>query len=81
MRELIRQFPELGDFFSEIETRLLALENSLPFNVSPTGERASISKPETWTPKMWDRFQQLEGRVIHVENESMEQRAKKTDAI
>ena len=32
---------------------------------------------EPWRPKYWHRFQQLEGRVIHIENKITEMRAKK----
>ena len=32
LRELIRQYPELGDVFANFETRILFLENSLPYH-------------------------------------------------
>ena len=41
-------------------------------------EPQPASEPE-WKPKSWDRFQQLERRVIHVEKKFVELRAKRIE--
>ena len=71
LKELINQYPELGDAFAEFENRIRFLENSLPYHHEPL----PAGKPEEWTPKMWDRLQQLEARVLYTEKKSMEKRA------
>jgi len=73
LRLLIREYPELGDVLAEIHTELSYLHNSMP-NTSPEAPELD-SKPEQWKPKQWDRLQQLEGRILHLENKVMEIRS------
>jgi len=75
LRKLINQFPELGDCFAEWENRISFLENSLPYSRPPEPQPAQ--EPEVWKPRAWDRLQQLEARVLHIEKKSMEQRAER----
>jgi len=71
LKELIKQCPELGDAFAEFENRIGFLENSQ----SHTKPSEPQPTREVWQPKQWDRFEQLEGRVIHVENKITEMQA------
>ena len=45
--------------------------------VEPPEPQPTTSQ-EIWRGSQWDRLQQLEGRIIHTENEIKEMRAKKT---
>ncbi len=79
---------EIQDVLANFETRLLELENSLPFAGSSIGRtnEGIIPPPatENWTPKMWDIFNQSRAEVKHLHEkwieflkEEKEQRDKK----
>lgn len=67
LKELIQNYPGLGDAFAEIENRLSFLENSLPFTqLSPTGE---TPKDPQWSRRQWDAVTQLKGFILKLQND------------
>ena len=74
LKQLIRQYPELGDVFADFEGRLLYLENSqLP---ELPEEPISISKDdEPLSKKRWDIINQLRAEVKHLSSKVNEMRA------
>jgi len=72
---------EIRDIMADHETRLLALENAhspsdAARNAPSAPEPNSLSLPE-WSQRQWDRFQQLEARVIYLEKKLLEVLSKK----
>ena len=76
---------EIREGMADHETRLLALENAhSPSDAArntrsytpPAPEPDSLSLPE-WSQRQWDRFQQLEARVIYLEKKLLEVLSKK----
>ena len=50
-KDLVRQCPELGDIFAEIENRLSFLENSLPYyDIEPEHVKGLREKTEKLEP-------------------------------
>ena len=64
LRDLIEQYPELGDVFADFENRILFLENSQPYNKP---EPIPEPEPEPWTKRQWDSVQQLRGAQRHTD--------------
>ncbi len=60
---------EIQEGLADHETRILFLENSLPFTKEGVSsqERGAIIEPE-WTRKQWDTVQQLQGQVLHLQS-------------
>jgi len=76
LKQLIRQYPELGDVFADFETRLLFLENSLPN--APNNEQIyqkSEQSEEPWSKNQWDIINQLRGMVQFLYSKETERRA------
>lgn len=74
LKELIRQYPELGEAFADWETRLLCLENSLPLGFPE--EPTPASKDESpWNKRQWDTIQQLKAQVLFLSSKVNEMRA------
>ena len=75
LKELIRQYPELGDVFADFETRIATLENSMPFAKDTQEDIKSVRFPIIPSEhRLSYRLQQLEGRFIHLENKVNEKR-------
>ena len=80
LKQLIRQYPELGDIFADFENRLSLIENSLP-NKIPSGETFTQSpdsttlKEEPWSKEQWDVVNQLRGMVKFLYLKETERRA------
>lgn len=80
LKQLIRQYPELGDVFADFETRLLMLEGSLP-NKIINGETYTESpdsttlKEEPWSKEQWTIVNQLRGMVQFLYSKETERRA------
>jgi len=65
LRELIRQYPELGDAFAEFENRISFLENSLPYHhEEPKSEIQPVFKPRP----VDEEIDQLKAGYIHLQN-------------
>lgn len=67
LKQLIQQYPELGEVFADFETRLLTLENSLSSPVGETPQKNETPEPE-WTRRQWDAVTQLKGLVLHIQS-------------
>jgi len=85
LRDLIRQYPELGDVFADFETRLLRMENSLPYapNLDVKPKPNLKSKPELWVKRLWNKFNRIEASLKHVrktvyQNEAAQKQFKET---
>lgn len=65
LRELIRQYPELGDAFAEFENRISCLENSLPYHQ----EEVKSEIQPVFRPRPVDKeIDQLKAGYIHLQN-------------
>ena len=65
LRELIRQYPELGDAFAEFENRISYLENSLPYH----REEPKVEIQPVFRPRPIDKeIDQLKAHVLHLQN-------------
>ena len=65
MRELIRQYPELGEVFAEFENRISYLENSQSYHKE---ESESEIQP-VFRPRPVDKeLDQLKAGFIHLQN-------------
>jgi len=58
-----------------VRVRLEAIRNKVECYPPYPPEPQPAREPEVWTPRMWDRLQQLEARVLYTEKKSMEKRA------
>jgi len=74
LKDLIRQYPELGDVFAEFENRILFLENSLPYHI----EEPKIEIQPIFKPRPVDKeIDQLKAGFIHLQNKLNEHLDKK----
>ena len=65
LRELIRQYPELGNAFAEFENRISFLENSMPYHKEePKSEIQPVFKPRPVDKEI----DQLKAGYIHLQN-------------
>ena len=81
LRELIRQYPELGDTFAEFENRISYLENSLPYHQ----EKPKPEIQPVFRPRPVDKeIDQLKAVYIHLQNklnEHLDKSKKNRDRI
>ncbi len=65
LKELINQYPELGDVFAEFENRISSLENSLPYHhEEPKSEIQPVFKPRPVDKEI----DQLKAMVLYLQN-------------
>ena len=78
LKDLIRQYPELGDVFANFENRLLYLENSQPYHRDP-----EQPKPEPEIPNIPEvrqlkyQVEQAKAGYLHLQNKLNEHLDKK----
>lgn len=60
---LLKEYPELGEALADFESRLLYLENSLPY--SRPEIIAKKEPPNEWSKKQWDYVQQIKAELLH----------------
>jgi len=70
LHELIREYPELGEVFAELENRIGYLENSQ--TTTANEETTPVYEDTQWTNRQWDKVQQLDGRTRHIERKHYE---------
>lgn len=76
LKQLIKQYPELGDVFADFETRLLFLENSLPNDpISEQIYQKSEQPEKPWFKQQWEIINQLRGMVQFLYSKETERRA------
>ena len=85
-RQLVTEYPELGDILADFESRILFLENSLarPSNLSLPIENKTPPEQPKFDNHQWDTVQQLKGQIIHLQNklnEHIDFRRKKTAKV
>jgi hypothetical protein len=65
LKELIRQYPELGEVFAELENRISYLENSLTYHQ----EEPKLEIQPVFKPRPVDKeIDQLKAGYLHLEN-------------
>jgi len=64
LKDLIRQYPELGNVFAEFENRISFLENSLSYQEEPKTEIQPIFRPRPVDKEI----DQLKAGFIHLQN-------------
>ena len=85
-RQLVTEYPELGDILADFESRILFLENSLapPSNLLPPIENKTLPEQPKFDNRQRDTVQQLKGQIIHLQNklnEHIDSRRKKRDRL
>lgn len=59
---------QIQDILADHETRILTLENSLPFTPIQKPEKIDSPEPQ-WTKKQWEYVQQIKSEVLHYRKE------------
>ena len=71
LKDLIKQYPELGEVLAEYENRLACLENSQPYHKEESEARA-VQQDMEWTPKQWDAVLQTKAMVLNIDSKIKE---------
>ena len=66
VKELIKQYPELGELLAEYENRLLFLEGSLPLQIEED-ETKVVYQDIEFTQRQWDAVNQLKGLTLNID--------------
>jgi len=69
LKDLIRQYPELGDVFANFENRLLYLENSQPYHRDPEQPKLEPEIPDILELRqLKHQIEQAKAGYLHLQN-------------